>query len=66
MTRDMQDKLEKFVRENKEEFDSLSPNEAIWEGIKDKMGGNRYIRVYRAGIFRAVFSAMSERDSIAG
>lgn len=33
----MQDKLEKFVRENKEEFDSLSPNEAIWEGIKDKM-----------------------------
>lgn len=34
MTRDMQDKLEKLIKENKEKFDKLSPSDSIWEGIK--------------------------------
>lgn len=34
MTRDMQDKLEKFVKTNKDKFDKLTPRDSIWERIK--------------------------------
>lgn len=33
----MQDKLEKFVRENRKEFDSESPNENLWEKISPRI-----------------------------
>lgn len=34
MTQDMQDKLEKFVKTNKDKFDKLTPRDSIWERIK--------------------------------
>jgi len=40
MTRDMQDNLEKFVKEHRDEFDDLSPNEHVWEGIHKKLSSD--------------------------
>lgn len=37
MTRDMQDKLEKFVKDNKSEFDSLTPKDKVWDGIHNEL-----------------------------
>lgn len=37
MTQDMQDNLENFVKNHKDEFDSLTPKEKVWEGIHNKL-----------------------------
>lgn len=37
MTRDMQDKLESFVKTNKENFDALAPKDSMWEGIEQDL-----------------------------
>ena len=42
MTRDMQDNLEKFVDENKEEFDSLTPKDSLWKGVHKKLDASRH------------------------
>ncbi len=40
MTQDMQDNLEKFVKEHRDEFDDLSPNESVWKGIDKEMSSD--------------------------
>lgn len=37
MKQDTQDNLEKFVKENSSEFDTLTPSNAVWEGIQSKL-----------------------------
>lgn len=41
MTRDMQDKLEHFVEENKERFDTFTPKDSIWEGVKSELDSSK-------------------------
>lgn len=37
MTRDTQDSLQNFVKGHKEEFDTLTPNDKIWESIHKEL-----------------------------
>lgn len=41
MTRDMQDKFEKFVKDHKSEFDSLNPKDSVWEKIHTKLDSSK-------------------------
>ncbi|MBU2913553.1 MULTISPECIES: hypothetical protein [Reichenbachiella] len=36
----MKDKLEDFIREQRDEFDDLEPSEALWRGIAGKLDGS--------------------------
>ncbi len=40
MTRDMQDDLEKFVKEHRDEFDDLSPGGHVWKGIHKELSSD--------------------------
>jgi len=42
MTRDMQDNLEKFVKEHKDEFDDLTPNDSVWKNIHKELEVSNY------------------------
>ncbi len=42
MTRDMQDNLEKFVKEHKDEFDDLIPNNSTWKNIHKELEVSNY------------------------
>lgn len=37
----MKDKLEDFVRENRQEFDMIEPNASLWDGIDNKMNKSK-------------------------
>lgn len=37
MTRGTQDNLEKFVQQNKDQFDVLEPKDSIWKGVKSEL-----------------------------
>lgn len=55
----MEDRLEKFVMEHRDEFDVLEPTDALWQGIEKKMkkGKTRSIRFYasRVAAVAAIF-----------
>lgn len=61
MTKDTQDNLEKFIKNHREEFDSLTPREAIWENIhKDldaRNGQSNYFILWKvAAVILFMFS----------
>ena len=73
MTRDMQDKLEKFAKDHKDEFDSLTPKDSLWEGVQTKLEASKKaaarIIFWRAAaillfIFSIGISFYANRDSI--
>ncbi len=37
----MQDNLKKFVNEHKDEFDSITPKDLVWEGINSKLEASK-------------------------
>jgi len=43
MTRDMQDNLEKFIKDNRNKFDDLTPNKDVWKGIDQNIDSNYFI-----------------------
>ncbi len=38
---DKKDRLERFVRDNREDFDRLEPDDSLWERVESKLGDER-------------------------
>jgi hypothetical protein len=67
----MKDRLEEFVRGQREQFDMFEPDEKLWKGIEKKMDKSRkfnlgYYLIRAAGVAAILFISVTSYNYLAG